>query len=694
MTIRTVAMLSCGAIAATTLLASGFAVSAAWAKRDGGLDLRQAVEVSGRLYDATVKLSLERSLTQVGLNLPAPMPADLRSLLDRQRITASTAFDAVREAVAASDRLGHAERFTTELERGLARIDGLRRAADPALAVAAPARDPQLVRTLPEDIKSTVEELRLLEGDLLPDDALVPAGVTNLQAIQRLAWEIREFGGRERTILAIATATRTPIPADQLAQARLYASRAGAALAEIRTRAAHEATPPAIREAIAALETGYFGTYQQTRQRILAAAGTGGYPLTLEPFFAESSTALAAAEALVLALGTSTAAEAREIEAAANLAVLIAVLQSVLSLGVLAFLARFLVRHVAGRIAALSERMGELAAGDLDVALDRFSGHDEIGAMASALKVFQTNAREMRRLEAEQEALRIRSQEDKRATLLALAGSFEATVAQVVGTVASAATQLEATAETLTRTADATAGHADAVARTAGQSASNVQTVASACEQVSASIAEIAQQVSSAADVAQHAASQAAQTTATVRQLADSAERIGRVVSLISDIAAQTNLLALNATIEAARAGEAGRGFAVVASEVKGLAEQTARATEEIRSQIGGVQTATGEAVQAMGSIAAVIGRINEISTTIASAVEEQMAAVREISRSTADVAGATGAVSGAIGLVRQGARETGAAAGDSLVAARELGQQADLLKREVAHFLDRVRAA
>jgi methyl-accepting chemotaxis protein len=694
MSIKSIGIAACAAIAVTTVVGSGFNLQAAWSKREGGLDLRQAVDMSGKLYDATVKLSLERSLTQVGLNLPTAMPSDLRGLLDTQRGTADAAFTDLKTALSSADRLGYAEHFGTEVDRSLAEIGTLRTQANPQLGLDASARDAAAVRSIPAAIKETVVGLRQLDSDLLPDDVLVPAGVTNQQAIQRLAWEVREYGGRERTILAIATSTGAPIPQEQLGQAAIYASRAEAALKEIETRAGHEATPEAVHAAIATLKQSYFGSYAQTRERLLALAPTGGYPMDLPTFFTESSNALATAEALVVMMGESAAAEARTIEEQANLALMVALVQALLALGAVGFLSWFMTRRVAARIVSMAGEMRDLAGGKLDGDLDRFASKDEIGDMADALKVFQSNAIEMKRLEGEQDAIRAGSEADKREAMYALAGSFEATVAQVVGTVASAATQLEATAETLTRTASDTASHSNAVARTADLSANNVQTVASASEEMTASIAEIAQQVSTAADVARRASQEAADTTATVQRLADSADRIGRVVSLIADIAGQTNLLALNATIEAARAGEAGRGFAVVASEVKSLAEQTAKATDEIRSQIGGVQSATGDAVSAIDSIAGVIGQINEISAAISAAVEEQMAAVREIGRNTADVAAATSEVSQAIGLVQQGSQETGAAAEQSLGAARELGQQADLLTREVAAFLDRVRAA
>jgi len=345
-------------------------------------------------------------------------------------------------------------------------------------------------------------------------------------------------------------------------------------------------------------------------------------------------------------------------------------------------------------LARTTALMDDVAKGNIDVIVDDLDRRDCVGHLRAALQVFIQNAQEVRRLEISSKDKEKEAEATKRATMSALADSFEASIAQVVDTVSSAATELEASSETLSKTAQDTSAHSESVSRTADLSASNVQTVASASEEMSASISEIANQVQTAARIAREAEQKASETNSTVVALSEAAAKIGAVVNLISDIASQTNLLALNATIEAARAGEAGKGFAVVASEVKSLAEQTAKATDEISTQIGGVQSATHLAVSAIEGISATISQINEISGTISTSVEQQMKAVQEITHSTSSVATATHEVSQAIGLVQQGATETGAAAEQSLAAARELGQQADNLKRAVGKFLEEVRAA
>jgi methyl-accepting chemotaxis protein len=261
-------------------------------------------------------------------------------------------------------------------------------------------------------------------------------------------------------------------------------------------------------------------------------------------------------------------------------------------------------------------------------------------------------------------------------------------VKDVVGIVASAASEMEASAQSMTATAEETNRQSTAVAAASEQAATNVQTVASAAEELSASIREIQQQMTTSARIAQQAVEQVDKTDVTVTGLVQAADKIGEVVNLISDIASQTNLLALNATIEAARAGEAGKGFAVVASEVKNLANQTAKATEEIGQQIAAMQTATGESVQAIRGIGETIKQISEVTTTVASAVEEQGAATQEISRNVQQAAAGTQEVSSNITGVSQAATQTGTAAGQVLNAARELAQQGQQLNTEIDGFL------
>ncbi|MDX9861522.1 MAG: nitrate- and nitrite sensing domain-containing protein [Rhodospirillales bacterium] len=362
--------------------------------------------------------------------------------------------------------------------------------------------------------------------------------------------------------------------------------------------------------------------------------------------------------------------------------------------GLTTILVFFIARGIVKPIAGMTSVMGRLADGNLAIDVPNRDRGDEIGHMAEAVQVFKDNAIKVRELETEQKAMARRAEEEKRATLNRLADHFESSVGGVVDQVSSAATELEASSEAMSATAGQTTRQSTAVAVASEQASANVETVASAAEELSSSIAEISRQVAHASGIASAAVAEAQRVNTKVQGLAAAAAKIGEVVALITDIADQTNLLALNATIEAARAGEAGKGFAVVASEVKNLANQTAKATEEIGAQVAGIQMATNEAVAVIESISKTITEIDEVNSGVAAAVEEQGAATREIARNVEQAAIGTQEVSSNISGVSQAANETGSAAEQIHTAANELSHQSETLRAEVDKFLANVRAA
>jgi methyl-accepting chemotaxis protein len=362
-------------------------------------------------------------------------------------------------------------------------------------------------------------------------------------------------------------------------------------------------------------------------------------------------------------------------------------------IGSVLFVWRYVGGNVLRRIGGIKHSMQLLSNGDLETEIYHSSEKDEIGAMAEALEVFRESMIGARALSAEQERDRA-AKAERAARMEARIADFEATVRSALGNLQQSANSMQATAQSMSSTADQSNALVSAVAAAAEQTSANVQTVSSGTEELTTSIAEISRQVVTSAEIARKAVVEAGSTDATMQGLANNASRISVVVDLIQTIAAQTNLLALNATIEAARAGDAGRGFAVVASEVKSLASQTAKATDEIRQQIAGMQQVAASAVGAIRNIGQTIAEINTVTTTIATAVEEQGAATREIARSIQHAAGGTSEVSSNIVGVSTASAEAGTAAGEVLRASDVLRHEADMLRSEIDAFLSNIRAA
>ncbi len=396
----------------------------------------------------------------------------------------------------------------------------------------------------------------------------------------------------------------------------------------------------------------------------------------------------------VIAVFSSSISTAKDVGALRQLLLLMAV-GMVLGVVIVILGLRLIFAGVITRpLTGMTEAMRRLAGGDKSIEVPAQDRADEIGKMAEAICIFKDNMIETDRLRAEQKQTEKRNTEQHLANMRKIADEFQAAVGGIVNIVFSASSELESTASNLTNTAETNQQLSAAVAAAADEASASVQSVAAASGELAASVNEISRQVQESSRIANEAVDQARKTDARIAELSQAAQRIGDVVKLITAVAKQTNLLALNATIEAARAGEAGKGFAVVAQEVKALAAQTAKATDEIGSQISSMQAATRDSVGSIKGITATMDRISEIATVIAAAVEEQGAATQQISQSVQQVARGTATVAGNITDVSRGASETGSASAQVFTSAQALSNESNHLKVEVERFLKIVRAA
>lgn len=656
-------------------------------------EINTGIQASSILNKAIIEMSLERSVMQVTLNLDDPIAPEFRDLLNGQREKSDAGFDEVDALVSQSENFRRQDEFLSSLRELRTSIETIREQADAALGKTRQQRSPQKINNLPNNMKGTILNLSVLPLKLRPEDANVPTLVTTLEKIQRDAWAIREFGGRERTYFAIATATGRTFTPDTLKEMSNYHSKALTAMQSLALLGNYVGINNELKSQIQKVQDVYFGSYNDVRMALLQESSLGApYSSSFSDFFTVSTEALDTAVNLSYMAGDEMEAYVETQADKSTQLFWVFVLILVAALALCGFQIYITQYRVSNRIVKLASFMKRLTAGDTDIDLSSVQAKDEIGEMADHVEVFRKNAIEVQRLEQEKAAQEQKAQEEKKQSATDLANRFEQEVGAIVQSVQNAATNMNDMSSNLTIAIQEASKQSASVASASQETSTNVQTVASAAEEMSVSIREISSSIAETAAKAQQCSKSAELSQEQLQDLRAAVDEIDSVIQSINDVAEQTNLLALNATIEAARAGEAGKGFAVVASEVKSLANETHKMTEEISKKVETIKDTASHTIQSVTSIIEEINAVDEKTSSIAAAIEQQSSATGEISSSAAQAASGTSNVSQNIEEVQKATNESAESTEQLQSASHDLSSQASNLKTAVDGFLKSIR--
>jgi methyl-accepting chemotaxis protein len=653
----------------------------------------QVVEASGPAFTAMINQRTDRSTTTRTWQAADPISANNRAYLSQLRDAEMPALRKTLQLLAGVE-FAEKDRLLPALQRAEGTMSRLQEEYWAGVTKPKSARRAALADEYNAAGLAMQDTLENISANLIAGIKGQSASIDRTLQIKQLAWAVRNSAGEGSLLISQGLTAGKALPEARLRYVR-FNGQAQASWDAIEDMVRGSQASPAFTGALATARRDFFATdYAATRERLLTALIDGTKPeMTADEWSPYTVPKLGA----MLGVAEAALAEARSHASASHSAALASLITAIALVALSALVSVVGVFAVSRRIILplrrLRDGMSRLAAGDLAAEVDVGTRRDEIGELAQAFTSFRNSLVDKSKAEASQRDIQDRATA-RQQTMERQIAAFESQVGAALAALGDASRTMNHASDEMADVTRLSGEQIHAAAGAADDASSNVSGIAAATEQLGASIAEITRQVSHAARITQRAVEETRQTDDTVRGLAESAARIGEVVKLISDIAGQTNLLALNATIEAARAGDAGKGFAVVASEVKSLATQTAKATEEIASQISAVRSVTEAAVTAIKQIGTTIDEVSSVATAIAAGVEEQGASTQEIARNTQEAARRTRDVTMTIAHVSDAATSSQTNTNAVKSAALAVGTGAEQLRNQVSEFLGGIRAA
>ena len=666
-------------------------------------DIRERTESQNALRNARAArivaaalqfVRIERGPIRGTLEDPAPASSEVIKTTSELRAKAEAALAVMLHDCTVVDCTDTKKEPVAGLRDSIDRHAEARKRVDVALSQPLSARAPDIAHDFDSTSTDLINRLDTMFNALGDKVRMFDAQTAELVEIKQLGWLARDGLGLERSFIyrSLMANKLSPEAQRRIAELRMEAEVTWRVVLQLAARAD---APQDVVDLIKAVDQESFKNYTGIRNSVYDAL-LKGEPASISPD-AFAATSKNAVQRIADVSDAALAAAERHVamkseEANRNLifqGVLLAVAVIVGLVGIV-----IVAYRITRPIRAITMTMQRIADGDATVEIPGTKRLDEIGEMAAAVEIFKENAIERQRVAAERLAEQQRAADQRKLEIRGFADRFEAALGDIVSRVSASAEEFEAVARTLSETMQTTQDFAGKVAVASLDASKNVVSVSATTEEMTSSANEISVQTSQATEIARQAVSQAEKTTAGITGLSQAAEHIGAVVNLIRTIAEQTNLLALNATIEAARAGSAGRGFSVVAAEVKSLANETSKATEEVRKQVSAMQAATQEVATVITDVVRTIASISKISSVIYSAAQMQNSATKDIARFTDDAGRRTTEVAHNIERVNHKAIEAGSAATQVLSAAQMLSRESNKLKSEIGKFLSEVCAA